>query len=198
MLVQENVNIRSIVRIYSTYHKISVSIRGGETKYGVQTGTWDTSHIDIVGDIIDIDVPNESFDVILCTEVLEHIEHPELAIKEFSRILKPEGKLILTAPFCSFTHFAPYHYSTGFNLFWYKEIFRDEGLTIEEYERNGDFFSYMSQEIDRSMHFPTTKKDIKLVIGARILKSSYRKHSQKSQNHGDLACFGYHILAKKG
>jgi ubiquinone/menaquinone biosynthesis C-methylase UbiE len=53
-----------------------------------KNNTWDTSKIDIVSDIINIPVENASFDNILCTEVLEHIKHPELAIKEFNRIIR--------------------------------------------------------------------------------------------------------------
>ena len=61
--------------------------KGDEHYEGLQTGTWDTSDIDIVSDIIDIPVENDSFDVVLCTEVFEHIPHPEQALKEFYRIL---------------------------------------------------------------------------------------------------------------
>ena len=39
-----------------------------------------------------------SFDFITCIEGLEHLENPFNAIREFSRILKPEGKLIVSLP----------------------------------------------------------------------------------------------------
>lgn len=54
-------------------------------------GKWDTSGIDIRCDIIDTPLENESVDAILCSEVLEHLKNPILAIKEFSRILRPGG-----------------------------------------------------------------------------------------------------------
>jgi len=41
---------------------------------------------------------DDTFDVALMIEVLEHIPHPEKAIKEVYRVLKPGGKLIITAP----------------------------------------------------------------------------------------------------
>ena len=43
---------------------------GGEDDEPMQTGEWDTSAIDIVGDIVDIPEGNESFDVVLCTKVI--------------------------------------------------------------------------------------------------------------------------------
>ncbi|MBD3272532.1 MAG: methyltransferase domain-containing protein [Elusimicrobia bacterium] len=44
-------------------------------------------------------VPSESFDVILCIEVLEHTRNPFHAIAELHRILKKNGLLLLTTPF---------------------------------------------------------------------------------------------------
>ena len=92
---------------------------GKGDEVGLQTGEFDYGKTDIVSDIIAIPQPDASFDAIMCTEVLEHLPMPEAAIQEFSRLLKDSGHLILTAPFCSLTHFAPYHYTTGFNRYYY-------------------------------------------------------------------------------
>ena len=81
-----------------------------QLKKGLQMPAWDYGKLDIVSDINNIPEPNESFDAILCTEVFEHIPEPIKAITEFSRLIKKNGTLIITAPFCSMTHFAPYHY----------------------------------------------------------------------------------------
>src|SRR5215467_8426672 len=77
---------------------------------GLHTGAWNHTGLDIVSDIASIPEPDESFDAIMCTEVLEHIPEPAAALQEFSRLLVPGGYMLLTAPFCSLTHFAPYHY----------------------------------------------------------------------------------------
>lgn len=41
---------------------------------------------------------DKSFDYIVCVEGLEHIENPANAIREFSRLLKPNGTLIVSVP----------------------------------------------------------------------------------------------------
>lgn len=41
---------------------------------------------------------NETFDFATCVEGIEHIENPQQAIREFARVLKPNGQLIITTP----------------------------------------------------------------------------------------------------
>ncbi|MBI2613580.1 MAG: class I SAM-dependent methyltransferase [Candidatus Levybacteria bacterium] len=41
---------------------------------------------------------NKTFDLIWCTEVLEHLKNPEFLIKEIGRVMKKNGVAILTTP----------------------------------------------------------------------------------------------------
>lgn len=43
-------------------------------------------------------VADESYDVLICSHVLEHVQDDKKALKELKRILKPEGKLIFLVP----------------------------------------------------------------------------------------------------
>ena len=49
-------------------------------------------------------------DVVLCTEVLEHVLDPAAALGEAFAALKPGGRLLLTVPFAARWHFVPYDY----------------------------------------------------------------------------------------
>ncbi len=51
-----------------------------------------------LGDLNEIAQPDESFDLIVCFEVLEHLETPDRALDEFHRLLKPEGVLLVSSP----------------------------------------------------------------------------------------------------
>lgn len=51
-----------------------------------------------VGDVHALGVRSRSADVVTCFEVLEHLDHPDEAIGEFARIVKPGGTLLLSVP----------------------------------------------------------------------------------------------------
>lgn len=51
-----------------------------------------------VGTILDIGHPDGSFDVVLASEILEHVPEDEQAISELVRILAPGGMLAVTVP----------------------------------------------------------------------------------------------------
>ncbi len=46
-----------------------------------------------------IPFPDATFEVAWCSEVLEHLFDPELALREMHRILKPGGRLLVTVPY---------------------------------------------------------------------------------------------------
>ncbi len=87
--------------------------------------------IDHVCDITNIPLPDASLDAIICTEVFEHVVDPAAVLSEFSRLLRPGGKLLLTAPMLSHTHMEPYHFFTGFTPFWYRHWLPAEGFEID-------------------------------------------------------------------
>jgi SAM-dependent methyltransferase len=52
----------------------------------------------VVTDGIDLPFKSDSFSHVVCTEVLEHIENDERALREAARVLRRSGSLILTFP----------------------------------------------------------------------------------------------------
>ena len=167
----------------------------------LQTGAWDTTRIDIVSNIVSIPVSDESFDVVLCSEVLEHIPNPVAAIKEFSRILKPGGILLVTAPFCSLTHFAPYHFASGLNSYWYEEHLPAVGIKINQITANGNWFEFIGQELSRTRFVSKTYSSAFLgwlMLAASIpLRMMLSLLSKKDRGSSELLCYGYMVRAQK-
>jgi ubiquinone/menaquinone biosynthesis C-methylase UbiE len=71
----------------------------------------------VVFDGENIPFENESFENIICTEVIEHIPNPEKIISEMHRVLKPNGLAIITLPWSARVHFAPYDFCR-YTLSW--------------------------------------------------------------------------------
>lgn len=189
-------------------HLVYVSQDFGQFKGGDNTApglgskdTWDTSNIDIVCDITHIPEPDASFDAILCSEVFEHIPDPIAALRELARLLRLGGKLILTAPFNSLTHQAPYFFQTGYSRFFYEHWCQDCGLQILELTQNGNYFEYLAQEIRR---LPSVGKDYaghpityRQKMSINNLLSYLDACTKQNQGSEELLCFGYHLLAQK-
>lgn len=57
-----------------------------------------TSRVDVTGTAYAIPFPNSSFDSVLCSSVLEHLEEPELALREINRVLRASGHAVFTVP----------------------------------------------------------------------------------------------------
>ncbi len=162
---------------------------------------WKSKDCDIVSDIVQIPVEDESFDAILCSEVLEHLKNPVLAIKEFSRILKMGGILILTAPFCSLTHMASFYYSNGFSKHWYVDNLKEEGFEVQSVEYNGNFFIYLAQELIRVGQMSeryngsplSDSENDSLFDVVKIMM----EQSKKSKGSEECLCFGLFVKAEK-
>jgi len=170
----------------------------GSNKDGLHNKKWDTSKIDIVSDICKIPEADASFDVILCSEVFEHIPEPIKALDEFQRLLKSGGKLIITAPFSSNVHMAPYYYYSGFSRYWYEYHLQLRGFKIETLEANGDWYSLLRQEITRlgSIERKNSSWMWPISYGLSFLGLAYFFLRPKKKEN-NLACFGWQCVAVK-
>jgi 2-polyprenyl-6-hydroxyphenyl methylase/3-demethylubiquinone-9 3-methyltransferase len=95
----------------------------------------------LVASASDLPFSDNSFDVVLCTEVIEHVEDQGRAVKELVRVLKKGGVLVVTTPnrifkpifdLLSFLQIRPYHGNENWIFPWdFKEMLLKEGLVLE-------------------------------------------------------------------
>lgn len=103
-------------------------------------------YIDIVGDVLNPPFPNNHFDTVISTQVLEHVEKPWIMVSEIGRILKPGGICIITAPFIV-PHHADPHDFFRFTTEGLASLFVNNGFEIIEYDSYGKIFSVLSEMI---------------------------------------------------
>jgi SAM-dependent methyltransferase len=79
----------------------------------------------ILGDICAHELDHDTYDVIVCWNVLEHIDKPDLAVLNFARALKPGGLLLLALPNVYSLQGAVVRFSPHwFHVWFVRNIFR--------------------------------------------------------------------------
>lgn len=88
------------------------------------------------------------FDTILCTEVLEHTREPFKVMREFARVLKPGGSVLLSVPFIYPIHEAPHDY-WRFTAHGSEAVCRSAGLVpIYIHSKGGPLAAMLSLSIN--------------------------------------------------
>ena len=118
------------------------------------------SAVDVQLDSSAIPFADESFDVVLMTEVIEHVPDSVRTLKEVSRILKSGGILLITWPFLHPLHEIPHDY-TRLTEFGMQHLAEQAGLRIEALERRGDVFCVGGTIVE---HFASSL----LVLASRV------------------------------
>lgn len=164
------------------------------------SGIQEKTHLDIVHDLNQpLPLPDKMCDTVICTDVLEHIRYPHDLFREMGRIIRPNGKLILTVPYYYRLHEKPYDYYryTEFSL---KGFCEDNGFEVVSLTQYGGApeilfdifyksFTYMGFRLFRIM------KGSILSFGKFMLRRRWvQKYSHITRENFPL---GYCLVAKK-
>lgn len=125
-------------------------------------------HIDVVGDILNLSLADQSFDTVISTQVLEHVRKPWVMVSEIGRVLRSGGIAITSAPFL-----VPYHADPHDYFRYTKEgmsaLFTENGFEIVECDSYGGLFGVIYEMIHFSFLNPYQGKSSK-VWQVRILR----------------------------
>jgi SAM-dependent methyltransferase len=100
--------------------------------------------IDVYFDGENIPFDNETFDSVLTTETLEHVPNVDNCLKEIGRVLKPNGKILLTVPFVWQEHEMPFDFRR-FSTNGIKKHLIDNGFEILVEEKTGHYLEVVIQ-----------------------------------------------------
>ncbi len=110
--IQSNPQITKVLSIIPEGGKI-VDLGAGGRKITPECVTIDFARIgdtNVVADIHNIPLKDETIDCLFCTGTLEHVHNPEIVLKEIFRVLKIDGTIYIDVPFMQCYHPDPVDY----------------------------------------------------------------------------------------
>jgi ubiquinone/menaquinone biosynthesis C-methylase UbiE len=155
-------------------------------------------------DLRQIPLENESIDFIVLSEVIEHIEEEEKALKEIYRVLKPNGKIVFSMP-NSFSFYWQYQRL----LFKYARPNNLNGYSDWEAKRHFSFSFLAIRNIIKSENFKIIKTTgctilplFPLLYGNLYKKfpsllSFYSKIDEKLSRYFPFLCASYFLILSK-
>lgn len=108
--------------------------------------SWDYSRIHIQGDLASLPLAPGSVDTVVSTQVLEHVPDPVQTLKELQRVLRPGGRLYLTAPQGWHEHQAPNDYFR-FTRYSLERILEQAGFVDVAVHPLGGYFHYLGHRL---------------------------------------------------
>lgn len=106
----------------------------------------DTSDIDLFSVADRLPVKDRSVDTVFAAAVLEHLEEPLEAIREFNRILKPGGCVIATIPLFWHVHEEPRDFFR-YTRYGIDHLFSKAGFSIEQIKPLSGFWVTFGQHL---------------------------------------------------
>lgn len=102
--------------------------------------------VDVLADARALPFANETVGTVLCSEVLEHLSDPHVALSEAARVLQPGGHLVLSVPFLARIHEAPHDYFR-FTKFALARLATDAGFELTELRECGSIFTFLAHQV---------------------------------------------------
>lgn len=131
---------------------------------------------DVLWNGVTMPFENNVFDVVMSTEVLEHILNPDDYLLEVKRVLKPGGMFFFTVPFMMSLHEVPHDYYR-YTPYALEMIFKRTGFADIKIKPMGGYNAAMAQMMGLwvNMYLWGKKKKIMRVIVKPIIKYLYLK-----------------------
>jgi SAM-dependent methyltransferase len=158
----------------------------------------------VLGDVQAMGLADSTFDMVLCTEVLEHVPEPQRALDEMFRVLRPRGTLLLTTRFLFPIHDAPHDYFR-FTKYGLRHLLRQfEILEVQEETDSIGALAVLLQRLGMQARTigPEPLRGAWLLAARIVRPFSFliaREYgdSRRTTPETGIMTSGYHVLARK-
>ena len=111
---------------------------------------------------------DSSFDYIFSSEVLEHVFNINEIMSELNRVLKINGKMLITLPFVWGEHEQPYDFAryTSFGL---KNILEKNGFEIVQHIKTTTFIETIFQTLTAYLYHTVVPKGLRTILTLMLI-----------------------------
>lgn len=175
-----------------------------ESQTGCDVQQGDRNRVDVICPATELKFEANTFDSILCTQVLEHVYDHHTMAKEIFRVLKPGGHIILTVPFVWELHEEPYDFFR-FTPHSLRELFSEAGLEIDFIKSQGGMWASMYQMRNNVLYhsfrtqksfFTKLKKILFIDLGLTALRNQFAIWLDKKL-YNEVLTLNYMVVAHK-
>ena len=160
--------------------------------------------VDIICEANHIPLAAESFDTVLSTQAIEHVEDHQGLVNEAFRLLKPGGVFILSGPMYWPLHEEPHDFFR-FTKYGFKYILEKAGFTVLETQSNGGKWALCGQVVihalyphiktGKSFRWKTARLLLRCIGGIQSINRFFAKMDKSYTS--EISTMNYVIVAQK-
>jgi SAM-dependent methyltransferase len=115
--------------------------------------------VDVICEAVNLRFEDAQFDTVFSTQVIEHVEDPFGMLAQANRVLKNDGIIIVSAPFCWELHEQPYDFFR-YSRYGLEAMFRKHNFEIIELKANGGKWAALFQMNLNIIYSTFTKRTV--------------------------------------
>ena len=116
---------------------------------------------------------DETYDIVVCNQVFEHINEPQKAANEIYRVLKKNGEFYMSVPQCQGVHMEPHNYFNFLN-YGIKYILLKSNFKDIQIKALGGIYNLLGKVLINSVNYTFSKFNYKIRIFLLIIEIPVR------------------------
>lgn len=148
------------------------------------------TELDHVCDVTDLPMADRTYDLVFCSQTLEHVTEPIKALSEMRRVVKPGGTVWLSAPLFYAEHERPYDY-WRYTKYGWRHMAGQAGLRVRNIEWLEGYFGTVAYQMDMASKSLPVDRATRLLLLALARRFAAKDIEEKFTRKG--MCKNYRV-----